>query len=361
METVYAQKYSYKPVSDDDSSNPSGTDTQWSDGGNAAGADIGGYRWEYDQETGQMVKTGTTDGSSDLYYDYGGGYKVAAYGGSGTGISTGGGQEVVVSSQGINEASQSLLSCADELSGVFDDIAVVTDSIGANVTGFESIENFVSSLRQINSTKDSLISKIKEFGNYLTTTVTTGYDEFIKTLGSIKIDTSCITSLISLLTGTSLGNNTFNSSGTDNKYVTSGGGSGSGNGSGTGSGNGGSSGDSEGSGSETGNGNDSGTQEHSAAWIAHYNEYNNIALPAYKSADKRLTAAQKNYNQINNQLTTAENQLKINPDNADWKRIYEEASSQIGAAESELKAAEDNYNGALNNLRSLKNWLNNNN
>lgn len=248
METVYAQKYSYKPVSDDDSSNPSGTDTQWSDGGNAAGADIGGYRWEYDQETGQMVKTGTTDGSSDLYYDYGGGYKVAAYGGSGTGISTGGGQEVVVSSQGINEASQSLLSCADELSGVFDDIAVVTDSIGANVTGFESIENFVSSLRQINSTKDSLISKIKEFGNYLTTTVTTGYDEFIKTLGSIKIDTSCITSLISLLRVHLL--EIIRLSGTDNKYATSGGGSGSGNGSGTGSGNGGSSGDSEGSGSE---------------------------------------------------------------------------------------------------------------
>lgn len=188
---------------------------------------------EYDPNAGQ------TDDSSAKYYD-----GVTAYGGSGTGTSTGGGQEVVASSEGITEASQSLLSCANELSDIFDGIAVVTDSIGTNVTGFESIETFVSQLRQINSTKDSLISKIKEFGNYLTSTVTTGYDAFIKALGSIKMDTSSISSLISLLTGKSLGGNTFNSGTVEDKdgywYGSSGG-----TGGGSGSGNGGSSGDSE--------------------------------------------------------------------------------------------------------------------
>lgn len=85
---------------------------------------------------------------------------------------------VYVSEEGIAEARESLLSCASELSELFDSINSVTNSIGSNVSGFTEIETVVDGLKQINSAKDALIDKIKEFANYLTENVNPGYNAF---------------------------------------------------------------------------------------------------------------------------------------------------------------------------------------
>lgn len=111
-------------------------------------------------------------------------------------------ESIVASNVGITEAGQSLLSYSNELSGLFDNVAQVTDSLEANVTGFESIENLILQLKNINSTKDSLISKIKEFGDYLINTVAPGYGDFIKDVEKIDANTDdSLDNLAALLAG----------------------------------------------------------------------------------------------------------------------------------------------------------------
>lgn len=122
-------------------------------------------------------------------------------------------ESIVASNVGITEAGQSLLSYSNELSGLFDNVAQVTDSLEANVTGFESIENLILQLKNINSTKDSLISKIKEFGDYLINTVAPGYGGFEENIANIDVDLSSLDTLIAMLSGSAVGGNTFDSEG----------------------------------------------------------------------------------------------------------------------------------------------------
>lgn len=129
---------------------------------------------------------------------------------------------VYVSEEGIAEASASLLSCASELSELFDNINSVTTSIGSNVSGFTEIETVVDGLKQINSAKEALVNKINEFANYLTENVNPGYNAFQQFFaGLLGSSGSLFENLGNLFGFGSLGGNGYKDNGEGNNEDTS--------------------------------------------------------------------------------------------------------------------------------------------
>lgn len=109
---------------------------------------------------------------------------------------------IEVSTEGIIKTGESLTSYANELSDLFSSLSQVSSSLGANITGFAEIEQLVDVLTKVNSAKDKLVSKVKEFADYLINTVAPGYGDFIKDVENIDANTdNPLDTLAALLAG----------------------------------------------------------------------------------------------------------------------------------------------------------------
>lgn len=117
-----------------------------------------------------------------------------------------------VSIEGIIQSGESLLNNSETLSGLFEVVEEVTNSINSNMSGFDEVEQLIDLLKNINLTKDKLISKINEFGNYLLNTIAPGYEKFMEEIGKIEMDTSFLADLETLF-GVTFERITYSSSG----------------------------------------------------------------------------------------------------------------------------------------------------
>lgn len=103
-----------------------------------------------------------------------------------------------VSIEGIIQSGERLLNSSETLSKLFEVVEEVTGSINSNMSGFDEVEQLIDLLKNINLTKDKLISKINEFANYLLNTIVPGYENFMKEIGQIEMDTSFFANLETL-------------------------------------------------------------------------------------------------------------------------------------------------------------------
>lgn len=117
-----------------------------------------------------------------------------------------------VSIEGIIQSGESLLNNSETLSRLFEVVEEVTNSINSNMSGFDEVEQLIDLLKNINLTKDKLISKINEFGNYLLNTIAPGYEKFMEEIGKIEMDTSFLADLETLF-GVTFERITYNSAG----------------------------------------------------------------------------------------------------------------------------------------------------